>query len=177
MECFTKRAKLQSISQMTSLGVVDPRGMGQARNGHLEPRTRGRSPWGGHECAFWGVPGRFALAHSMPGLCLSTPHVYSTYMACADQLMDAGRCMAPGSGKRAGAAHRRRRAGEQRSQEPIRHMDCQRAALWPAGSPHDRRNDNLAAHDADDRHECPHRQEMARPRRARAAGSRAVVSI
>src|SRR6056297_2439759 len=96
---------------MTSLGVVDPRGMGQARNGHLEPRTRGRSPWGGHECAFWGVPGRFALAHSMPGLCLSTPHVYSTYMACADQLMDAGRCTLYGARVR-----KKGRGGTQASQ-------------------------------------------------------------
>src|SRR6056297_1610453 len=70
----------------------------------------------------------------MPGLCPSTLHVYSTYVACADQLMDAGRCTATGSGRRGGTAPRRRRAAAQRSQAHLRHMDCQRAAVRPAGS-------------------------------------------
>jgi hypothetical protein len=99
-----------------------------------------------HACAIsiWRVPGLFSMVHGRPGLLLSTLQVCSTWWPRAGQSIDAGHGSASWSGKKEEVAHRRRRAGAQRLRTYLRHMDCQRAALWPAGSPQARRIDDPA---------------------------------
>jgi hypothetical protein len=45
-------------------------------------------------CAIWRVPGLSLIVYGMPGQLPSTPHVCSTWLPCAGQLLDAGRGLA-----------------------------------------------------------------------------------
>jgi hypothetical protein len=160
------------------------KGDSSARNWLLELGPDRRSHWGRHACAFWRVPGLPSMAYGMADLPPSTPHVCSTWWPCAGHLIDAGRCSASWSEKKEEVAHRRRSAGAQRLRTYLQHMDCQRAALRPAqsaarwqstGSQDSRSSGPAPARPAPAR--WPHQPIMARPGRARAAGSWAAIAI
>jgi hypothetical protein len=120
------------------------KGDSSARNWLLELGPDRQSHWGRHACAFWRVPGLPTMAYGMADLPPSTPHACSTLWPRAGQSIDAGRCSASWSEKKEEVAHRRRRTGAQRLPTYLQLMDCQRAALRPAGSPQARSIDDPA---------------------------------